>query len=468
MKKIFFYLFSFFVLCLIFNSCGNKKDDPIPSVIVNDTLSRYYDANKWILSQMGIYYYWTDKLPTNPTLSVEPEAFFESLLYKAEDRFSWIQNAADLQNSLNGINKSTGFEMKLYRIAEGSDKLIGQVLYVFPNTPASRAGIKRGDIFTMVNDQVITISNYEELLFGDNSSTQKIGFVTISENGFNYSKTVTIVTEEITENPIMLDSVYTLGSKKIGYFAYKNFIPDPGNKTLVYDNKMIEIFGKFKSAGINELVLDLRLNTGGAITSAVKLASLIVKGATSNDILLREKYNTLLTNEIRSSEGDAAFYTKFSNQANNVGSLISKLVVLTSNHTASASELIINGLRPYMDVVLIGDITYGKNVGSITITDSKKKITWGLQPIIVKLFNKNNESDYTKGFVPNYVDIDNHLDLFPFGDLREPLLRIAITKVYGIALDDIVPLKAKGQGFGNEVATSVSFKRNAYTTSMDK
>lgn len=461
MKKTILYLFSLIALGALMSSCEDKIDD-----------TENVSVNTWILSQMRTYYLWTDNLPSKPSLTPKPEDFFESILYKSEDRFSWIQNATELQNSLNGVSKATGFEMILYKTSETSSNLIGQILYVFPNTPASRAGLKRGDLFTKVNNQTLTLSNYYDLLFGANSSTQNIGFVTYSkDNGFVNSKTVSIVTEEITEDPIMIDSVYNLGGKKIGYFAYKNFIPDPGDKSLVYDKKIDNIFAKFKSQAISELVLDLRLNTGGAVTSAVKLASLIVKNATSNDVLLRQKYNNLLTNEIRNEEGDKAFYTNFSTQANNVGSTISKLVVLTGKHTASASELIINGLRPYMQVVLVGDTTYGKNVGSITITDDTKKISWGIQPIIVKIYNAKNESDYTNGFIPTIPQKDNSLILYPFGDLREPLLRTAITKVYGIELPAIPTTSTtkalKGRAL-NEIANSVSYRLGAYTTSMDR
>jgi C-terminal processing protease CtpA/Prc len=340
---------------------------------------------------------------------------------------------------------------------------------VFPNTPASRAGVKRGDLFTKINGTTLTVSNYVDLLFGANSSTLNIGFVNYVNKEYVDVKTTQIITAEIIENPIMLDSVYTINGKKIGYFAYKNFIPDPGDSSLVYDNKMNAIFGKFKSEGINELVLDLRLNTGGSVSSAIKLASLIVHGATQNDILLHSKYNTLLTNELRSYKGESAFYEKFNSAANNVGSTISRLVVLTGKHTASASELIINGLRPYMQVITVGDTTYGKNVGSITITDDSKKITWGLQPIIVKLFNKNNESDYTHGFVPTIYDADNKLVLYQFGDLREPLLREAITQVYGIPLDNVAPLKAKQKSsLGREVGNSLAHHPGAYSTIMNR
>ena len=117
--------------------------------------------------------------------------------------------------------------------------------------------------------------------------------------------------------------------------------------------------------------------------------------------------------------------------------------MLTSRGTASASELIINGLRPYIPVITIGDTTYGKNVGSITITDTKNKTnTWGMQPIILKLTNSAQFSDYNNGFGPdpsNY-DADNHYYLRPLGDIQEPLLNKALyTITNGTMMKSVQP-----------------------------
>ena len=117
---------------------------------------------------------------------------------------------------------------------------------------------------------------------------------------------------------------------------------------------------------------------------------------------------------------------------NNIGSNLTRLFVLTSSGTASASELIINGLRPYLPVITVGDTTYGKNVGSITITDTKNTTnTWGMQPIVVKVTNSVGFSDYSAGFAPdpaNY-DRDNYFILKPLGDINEPLLSKALNVI---------------------------------------
>ncbi|MDD4010234.1 MAG: S41 family peptidase, partial [Fermentimonas sp.] len=110
-----------------------------------------------------------------------------------------------------------------------------------------------------------------------------------------------------------------------------------------------------------------------------------------------------------------------------------RLYVLTSGWTASASEFIINGLKPYMDVILIGETTYGKNVGSITLyEENDPKNKWGMQPIVVKFANSLGFSDFTAGFAPNYeVDEFENLYLYEFGDSNDPLLGTALSNITG-------------------------------------
>ncbi|MEJ0031335.1 MAG: hypothetical protein WDO15_13590 [Bacteroidota bacterium] len=110
-----------------------------------------------------------------------------------------------------------------------------------------------------------------------------------------------------------------------------------------------------------------------------------------------------------------------------------RVYILTGSRTASASELIINGLKPFMDVYLVGGTTIGKNVGSITIYDENDPDNkWGMQPIVVKLFNSQGQSDYSNGFTPQIPDDDNSLYLYPLGDPRETLLNKTITQITGI------------------------------------
>lgn len=431
-------------------------DDDAPS-------SSNKSVNTWIYKQMKTYYYWEDHIPTRVDYSSKPEVFFRSILYKDEDRFSWIENITELENKLNGISVAPGFEMQLYQMYSDSRNIYVQVTYVTKDGPAYRAGLKRGDLFTKVNGTTLTIDNYSALLFGE-SSVMKLGIV---DEYFTHQRDISVVLEEFAENPIILDTVYTIDYKKIGYFVYKNFISDPGDGSDMYDNQVNDIFGRFKSSGINELILDFRFNTGGSELSAIKLASLIVKNATSNDIFAFHDYNYGFSEFLKTDTLQDYFTLRFNDAPNNVSQKLSRLIVLTSGMTASASELIINGLRPYMDVVLVGEKTFGKNVGSFTISDPEGKIEWGLQPIVVKIFNKEMESDYTYGFTPDYLVKDKDKYIYPLGDLREKLLRSALEDVCGLYLQNLAPLKKSTICPDLEVANSISRNMEAFTININ-
>jgi carboxyl-terminal processing protease len=398
-------------------------------------------VDNWILSNMRELYYWNDKIPANPDTTLAPKAFFESILntYDATtnptgDRFSWIEESAtDLEASLSGETTTTGMEYNLYLRSAGSDDIIAQVLYVLPGSPAEKAGIKRGDIISKVNGQLLSRTNYSDLLFGS-STTFTFGLATVNGNALvdtDVNRTVTATVYQ--ENPVFLDSIYSVGGKTVGYLVYNQFVPGANtSEANEYDARLDAIFGDFKARGVNELVLDLRYNPGGYTSSSANLASLIGKGVGPGKLYFREEWNTSITPLLRQEYGDSFFVQNFLTKAQNIGGNLSRLFVLTTDQTASASELIINGLRPYMPVTTIGTTTYGKNVGSITITDDTGRIKWGIQPIVFKSFNSAGQSDYATGFAPT-IEVEEPLTLLPLGDTREALLSTALGQISGTA-----------------------------------
>lgn len=395
-------------------------------------------VNEWILENMQDLYFWNDKIPANPDKTLAPDKFFDSILYKYDassrpdgDRFSWIEESAeDLQASLSGETTTTGMEYTLYLRATGSDEVIAQVLYVLPGSPAEKAGLKRGDIISRVNGQTLNRSNYASLLFS--GTTFRFGLASVSGNTLvDTDETKSVTATVFQENPVFLDSVYTVGGKTIGYLVYNQFVPGPnGSSTATYDAQLDAIFGEFKTRGVNELVLDLRYNPGGYTSSSANLASLIGRGVSSSSVYFREQWNSTITPYLRQEYGDSFFVQNFLTKSQNIGGNLSRVYVLTTDYTASASELIINGLRPYMSVITIGTTTYGKNVGSITISDETGKIKWGMQPIVFKSFNSAGQSDYAAGFTPSF-EVEEPLSLLPLGDTREAMLNEAIYRITG-------------------------------------
>ncbi|WP_044200167.1 S41 family peptidase [Dyadobacter tibetensis] len=421
----------FFGLLLLIGVTAGCKDKTVEPATISTT-------NQWIYDMMKEWYYWNDKMPDKPDLTQSPTDLFNSLLYKYDanlrpdgDRFSWIQeNVQELKSSLGGIKISTGIEFRLFYYPTGSKNVVGLVQYVVPGSPAAAVGIKRGDFFTGIANQPLTADNYSKLLNSEGPLTYTLATMDNQGNLINSDQPKTITKVEVQSDPVFFDSLYQINGKKIGYLVYNQFNPEPykaDNKA--YDKKLTEKIGNFKNNNVRSLILDLRYNSGGYVSSATHLASLIGR-VTAQDKFYIKEYNKTVTPALLKEFKETFFYETFSPVSQSIGSQLDHLIVLTSTGTASASELLINGLKPFMEVTVIGGITAGKNVGSITISNEKAGITYGLQPIVTKSFNSLMQSDYSGGFIPE-VSVKEGLLLFPFGDPRDPLLSEALFKIVG-------------------------------------
>lgn len=430
----------------------NANNSGKAEIITSDVISDYKYVNGWIYDNMSVYYLWNDKLSKSPNYSLNPEDFFESILYKYNktsnpdgDRFSWIQeDYTELLGNLSGVaSHEIGFEYILVVTDATLKQYYALVLYAMHGTDAELKGINRGRFITKINGQNITADNYKNLFGGTGTKKLSMADFIYNETEKRYilqsSGDVTInMHNYFAENPIYLDTIYTVANNKIGYLVYNFFARDNGDKSNNYDKELISKLSNFKSKGVNEMVLDLRYNSGGAVSSAIALASALVKNRSTKNVLTTSQYNSILHNALIKEEG--ANYNKDYFIDKIIGTTVAipemnlpRLYVLTSGWTASASEFIINGLKPYMDVILIGETTYGKNVGSITIyEDDDPKNKWGMQPIVVKFANSLGFSDFTAGFTPDYeIDEFENLYLYSFGDTNDPLLGKALSLITG-------------------------------------
>lgn len=426
-------------------------------------------VNNWIYQEMSIYYLWNTSIPRNPDFKLYPVDFFDSLLDKYNaitnpdgDRFSWIQeNYTELLNSLRGVSSDEiGFDYIPVGI-NGTNYYYLLVLYPRPGTDAEAKGISRGRFVTKINGQNITDSNYQDLLGGSGNKTLSMAdwildtSVGPEDEGYpSYKLTssgddVTIqMHSNYSENPVYMDSVYTIGSQKVGYLVYHFFARDNGDDSNSYDKHLMERLSSMQSQGITDMVLDLRYNGGGAVSSAIALSSALVKNRSTSNILVTSQYNAIVHNALKNEYGEnynkEYFIDKIQGTNFPIPALnLPRIYVLTSNWTASASEFVINGLKPYMDdVILIGETTYGKNVGSISIYEENNlKNKWGMQPIIVRYANSLGFSDFTAGFTPDYMidefnpdgedETGDELFLYDFGDSNDPMLAKAFSLITG-------------------------------------
>ncbi len=445
--KAYQYALAFLLLGSVTVSC--QKDEVEPVVVDRTPVVKTPTeiTNEWIYDVMKEIYYWTDEMPASPDKAQDPTEFFDALLH-SDDRFSHIvPNYQDLINSLNGVSKEAGYEFLLSRVSGSETDVVAIVLYIKENSPAAAADLKRGDVIKKINGTTITLSNYRDLL-GEIELNHTIDFSRFNEATAAYEAQAPLSLEvvELAENPSFMDTVYHVGGKKVGYFVYNFFSPGTGQ---MYDKEVDQVMARFKSEGINDLILDLRYNSGGAVSSATNLASLVGKNIDDTKMFYENRWNKLYMDYFQSlADGEARLRPKFLNKAEKVGENLSsgRLYVLTGSRTASASELIINGLRPYMDVYLIGEQTVGKNVGSVPLEDTDNpENPYGILPIVFRIYNSQGESDYDKGFVPDMEVDDFQLPMKALGDVEEPLLAQALAVITGSTARIAAPAESKYQ-----------------------
>lgn len=438
------FLIVLLLSAFIFQSC-EKDDNEVPQPI---------EVNNFVWKGLNLYYLWQADVPDladyrfNDQQNLNsylygysnPNDLFQHLLNKpasqfpanqAVDRFSVIfDDYNELEGILSGTTKNNGADIALFYKDGSQTGIIGVVRYILPNSDAATKNIQRGAIFYGINGQQLNRDNYRALLSQDNYT---LNFADFDNGNFTPNgQSVALIKTVLSENPVFLTTVINEGAHKIGYLIYNGFYPN-------YEAQLNDAFGELKGQGITELVLDLRYNSGGSILTASRLASMIT-GQFTGQVFAKEQWNAKL--EAYYEETNAGnLYNLFTNTIGNnaaINSLnLNKVYVLTTTGTASASELVINGLAPYIDVVQIGDKTTGKNVGSITLYDSPSfsksganpNHRYAMQPLVLKIVNKLGFGDYTSGLQPDVLlkeDIENYGIL---GDANEPLLNAAITRI---------------------------------------
>ncbi|WET01422.1 S41 family peptidase [Flavobacterium sp. YJ01] len=448
MKTILKSALFLFLVAFSLQSCEDNDDVAAPADV---------QINSFIWKGLNEVYLWQADVPNladnrfatendfNNFLKgyAKPEDLFEDLLNKPEskypngdaiDRFSWIvDDYTVLEQELSGISKNNGVDFRLSRVASGSNDLVGYVRYIIPNSDASTKAIKRGDLFTSINGTKLTVSNYQELIGKD---TYTLNLADYNGSAFVLNgKSVALTKTVLEENPIFINKVITSGSHKIGYLMYNGFYSE-------YDDRLNQAFGTLKGQGVTDFILDLRYNGGGSIATSAKLASMIT-GQFDTQIFSKMTFNSKQMQGLSTADLED-LNVRFVKNLNSLN--MTTVYVITTASTASASELIINGLKPYINVVQIGETTVGKNVGSFTVYDSETLTTkkginpnhkYAMQPLVLKITNSVNFGDYTQGLVPTYQQYESVLNYGVLGETTEPLLSNAISKITGNAAKKI-------------------------------
>jgi C-terminal processing protease CtpA/Prc len=384
-------------------------------------------------------YFWYKEVPDIDTrYEFDSKAYFDKLVY-SEDKWSWVTDDIKKQeDSFAGIETSYGWSLSFAYANQQKTNIYGLVEFVYPGTPADKAGFKRGDVVTKMNNADITINNYTDLLYSSNMSCTFGQYTTTITN----VKTVSMSALELNLDPVQFSKIVEHGGHKIGYLFYAQFIGD-------YNSSIDDALQNFRDNQITDLVIDLRYNPGGTTTAAQHLASSI---APVNVVDAEKTLVKLMWNDK---------YQKYWEDNNNFDQLkisfikdvpiklgLTKLYVITGQNTASASELIIAGLKPYMSVTTIGETTYGKYTASITVKpedfydnpiDFKDFTNWAVQPIVIKYANSVGFTDFKDGLSPDIPIEDDPLSSFQLGDKNEAMLKAALKEITGV---EVIAMKS--------------------------
>lgn len=473
-NKIYSALLSFVMFAILLAAC--KKSTPATEEIpTTNTTTTTASGTRDELTKDSIFlyskelYYWNTSLPTYDAFKPRSFSSNETELYAltqysndpstgkpyeyvdgyAEPKYSFIDyvstsgTVAALKADLDGTSNDYGFSVN-YQSA--SDL---RVKYVYPNSPAAQAGLSRGCRLTSINGRTAltysssTVTFLNSAIFGTNPS---ISLVFTDLAGASHTATVTAST--YTVNPIFYTNVYTVGTKKVGYLVFNSF-------TNNVSTALRTVFSNFISQGVTELIIDLRYNGGGYVSTATQLINLAAPVAQNGNVMYTTYYNNYLQN-ITTAQRKASILThqpilddagklqtftggvngKYATYADldysptstdNVerfaksGTLaLSRIYFIVSGSTASASELTINSLRPVMDVKLIGETTYGKPVGFFPVRIDKLD----LYVPEFETKNQNGVGGYYSGLT---VDKESYEDLTKaWGDENETLLSYAL------------------------------------------
>ncbi len=364
------------------------------------------DVSEWMDNYLSYYYLYNDEYNTvDRDLTLSYDTFLSTTLKKMETNvldykdgsiYSWIGRSASTKAEAQGDAKTKSSITKQLELTFGlvSSKIVsaggGQYVIcvnaVAVDSPLYRAGVRRGDIIVAVGGayfSLSSVSGYSQLLLNPTSES------TLSLTLYGKSESVSVTSEYMYCSPILHYDIY---DESVGYLSYLSF-------DIAYDDELLSVMSYFKSAGITDLILDLRLNTGGYIATANKLSTAIVGSASSGRVFVNYQFNQTLASKLSQSYKVEYFLSTLSSYHLN----LSRLYCLVSGQTASASELVINSLEGVdVEVVLIGSQTEGKNVGMLVFEDTFDGWDYEFYPVTMSLSNDKGFGEYEDGFVPDY------------------------------------------------------------------
>ena len=430
--------------------CDKSDNELNPSVEVQDFV--WKGLNAYYLYQEDIDDLSDRRFSSNQQLEGylsgfdSPELIFNSLKESTDSKSLLIENYEinDLPLPFRS-SFTTGMEFGLFKNQGLLDTIIGYVTHILPTSAASTENLSRGDFFYgVINEQNDTISlteaNYNSLLIDYPQDTLKLLMadydgVTLVKNDMR----VDLVKQNYQYPPILLNKVFNLGAKNVGYLLYNNDFSDNYIEDL--NASMLE----FKNQSVDDLIIDLRYAVGSYAnaTTMSEIASMIT-GQFTDEILFKKTWNNKSQTWFDQNQPNS-LVTKFpitlrNNTSINALNLTEVYIILNGNSFSgsSATELLINSLKPYINVHILGNKTEGDNLGAIHLYDSpdynafnvNPNHTYSLRPTVLTFSNKEDET-YTSGITPTIAlcPVEDPLNLGELGETSDPLLNITLSYI---------------------------------------
>ena len=368
-----------FIICLLLASFTSCKKDPID--LTDDELAR--DA---LYNIMNTYYLWNNLMPEVKKENYpNPRELLEGMRYKNLDRWSFVQSYDDFEQQQSAIFVGHGIKIGL---DENNKTRIAQI---YKDAGLYKQGVRRGWIIKKLNDVDLAP------IFVNNDNDAYSALIGLPQAGITNKFlfempdgkeiTITDTKTSFTLNTVIHYDTLHLKTGITGHLVFEQFI-SPSNAELQ------QAFAFFQRNNINNIIVDLRYNGGGDLTVLQNLAAYI-----GGSQLFGKPFLKMTHNEQRKSQDKVVNFSSVPHPVN-----VNKMIVITTRMTASASEDLINGLKPYMEITTIGETTNGKPVGMYGFRYEKKYWFW---PISFTLFNINDESDFYEGFTPEKYVIDD-------------------------------------------------------------
>jgi C-terminal processing protease CtpA/Prc len=362
-------------LSLTLAACGGGSDGPKP--IATDC--EIPQQNQAVINTMEEFYLWYEELPVlDPRLFESPEAILDALLFKPLDRFSYITTLAE-EEALFGSSQFTGFGFRSTTLGDTV-----RIIDVFEGAPADLAGLVRGSSILAVDgvpivDVLATPGGFTGSL-GPSTLGIEVTLQFSNPDGSEFTRTLTKAV--VTIPPVTATRVFEVNGQPTGYLVFRNFVT-PGVAALE------AAFAQFRAAGVTQLIVDLRYNGGGLISVLQYFADLLGSRIAPAAVFAGYEFND------KNSARDEV--SLFRATPLDLALDLERLVFITTPATASASEMLVNGMPPHVTTVSVGSETFGKPVGQLGFLFCDKV----LRPVSFRTVNSLGEGDYFDGIPPD-------------------------------------------------------------------